>query len=169
MGLHLFSRSVHPELFEMCAVREFARHDYQIRIQITTSGHVIEFRHRHLTLSEVCSGKHQDLPASGRLLSVPIENRHFAQTTCLDRLHWESRYQIETVDPRVFLTLQQQVDQPQNFEGLIHQFASSGRIPMGGISYVNLQAFQKHVSLRSFHTFPDTCSVIKCESKFTLV
>jgi hypothetical protein len=87
----------------------------------------------------------------------------------LDRLHWESQCQIENVDPRIFLTIQQQLDKQQDFEGLVHRFASNGRIPMGGVSYIHVQAFQLHVLIKAFHTFPDTCSVVKCETKFSIL
>lgn len=169
MGLHLFSRSVHPELMEACVDREVNRDGYVLRVQITTSGHLVSFRQDRLLMTEVCSGIRQALPSTGRLISRPIETERLVECELFGRIHWESRFQLEVVDPRVFLLIQEQLDKQADFEGLVHRFASSGRIPLGGVSYINIQTFERHVLLKAFHTFPDTCSVVKCESKFLLI
>ncbi|MEZ6096917.1 MAG: DUF2617 family protein [Pirellulaceae bacterium] len=169
LGIRVFARSVHPELFDLCATREFGRTEYQVRIQITTAGHLISFRHGNVCMTEVCSGIQQALPKEGCLYSKPIESQHIATATLDQLIAWESRFQIEFVEPRVFMTIQQQLDKQKEYEGLLHRFASSGRIPLGGVSYINLQAFQRYALIKSFHTFPDSCSVVKCESRFELI
>ncbi len=168
MGMHLFSRSVHPELYEKCSSRLIERERYCLSIQITMTGHLISFQNGRGNLTEICSGIHQPLPTSGRLISHTIDSQHKQQVTLPNVGSWESRYQIDVVDAKLFVTVQQHLAQQKEFEGLLHRFAASGRMPLGAISYVNVQAYRNYLNVMSFHTFPDTCSVVRAETKFSL-
>ena len=76
---------------------------------------------------------------------------------------------MENVSPQTFVTIAQQLDKRIECEGLVHRFDSNGRLAFGAISYINVQSFREHVKIRSFHTFPDTCAVMKSESQFKLL
>ena len=167
--MHLLSRSVHPELYEKCAARLVERERYCLNIQITTTGHLISFQNGQCNLTEICTGIQQPLPTNGRLISHTIEVQHNHQISLPGIASWESRYQIDVVDAKLFVTVQQHLAQQNEFEGLLHRFAASGRMPLGAISYVNVQAFRKYVNVMSFHTFPDTCSIVRAETKFSLL
>lgn len=167
LGLHVFGRSIHPELFECCAQRTLEREQYRLHVCITTCGHFLSFRHQQWTLSEVCAGLRHDLPQQRRMVSQAIESSHAHQATLQNAVTWRSEFQIEGVNPRVFATIQQQLDEQRECEGLLHRFAASGRSPIGGVSYVHLQSFRRYVQIRCFHTFPDTCAVVKSLTVFS--
>ncbi|HMC64673.1 MAG TPA: hypothetical protein VKI65_07025, partial [Gemmataceae bacterium] len=40
---HLYGRPLHPELFEILAVRKIQREDYELTVRITRTGHVISW------------------------------------------------------------------------------------------------------------------------------
>jgi Protein of unknown function DUF2617 len=171
LGLHLLQRSVHPELLETCAVRQFEREHYVLQTSITTAGHAIVFHLGDLVLTEVCAGLDQDLPQFGRLVTQTLDAGQCDERLIGDRLLWSSRFQLENVAAAVFVTIQQQLDEQGECEGLVHRFrpGSASRAAVGGVSYVNFQAFARHAIVRAFHTFPDTLTVCKTESRFTLV
>jgi hypothetical protein len=166
IGLHLFGRSIHPELFECCAARVLEREQYTLDYRITTCGHLLTFRHQHWTLTEVCAGLRHELPQQRRMVSQAIESQHRERATLQNAVTWSSECQIEGVNPRVFSSIQQQLDEQKECEGLLHRFAPSGRSSIGGVSYIHLQAFRRHVQVRCFHTFPDTCAVVKSLTVF---
>lgn len=169
LNFHLFARSVHPELFEVCAHRNLKRENYTLDLNITTDGHAISFCHDNLVLTEVSAGAHHPLPSSHVLISNSIEGRRDESTTFDDAIAYQSRVELECVPPKTFVAIKQQLDHKLEYEGLIHRFHSNGRIAFGAISYINVQAFRRHVKVRTFHTFPDTCAVIKSDTCFSLV
>ena len=168
LNFHLFARSIHPELFEVCARRVLERENYTLMLNITTDGHAISFVHNSMVLTEVSAGAHHPLPAGQVLISHPIEGKLDDLSTNHNRIEYQSQVQSECVPPKTFVTIKQQLDQKIECEGLIHRFQSNGRIAFGAISYINVQAFRHHVKVRTFHTFPDTCTVIKSDTRFSL-
>ena len=159
---------MHPELFEVCASRVLERENYTLRLHITTDGHAISFQHGSMVLTEVSAGAHHPLPSGQVLLSHPIEGTRDDATTFHDTIGYQSQVQLECVPPKTFVAIKQQLDQKVECEGLVHRFQSNGRIAFGAISYINIQAFRQHVKVRTFHTFPDTCAVIKSDTRFSL-
>ena len=168
LNFHLYARSVHPELFNVCASRTWERENYELKISITTDGHVITFCHDSMMLTEVSASSHHPLPSKRVLLSNPIGSVCNEATTFRDIIGYQSQVQLESVPPKTFVTIQQQLGYKVECEGLVHRFHSNGRLSFGAISYMNVQSFRNHVRIRTFHTFPDTCAVIKSESRFSL-
>jgi hypothetical protein len=168
LNFHLFARSIHPELFEVCASRTLERESYTLMLNITTDGHAISFVHDGMVLTEVSAGAHHPLPVNQILLSHPIEGTCHNTTTLQNKIGYQTQVQLECVPPKTFVAIKQQLDHEVECEGLIHRFQSNGRIAFGAISYINIQAFRRHVKVRTFHTFPDTCAVIKSDTRFSL-
>ena len=66
-----------------------------------------------------------------------------------DVVGYRSTVDLESVNPKTFVTIQQQLDHKLETEGLLHRFEANGRIAFGALSYINIQAFRKHVKVRS--------------------
>ena len=49
----LYGKPLHPELFDILAVRKFQREDYELRIWITRTGHVITWENEDVLLTEI--------------------------------------------------------------------------------------------------------------------
>lgn len=168
LNFHLFARSVHPELFEICARRSFQRDRYELGVNITTDGHVITFQHDGLILTETSAGAHHPLPENSLLLSHPIGVVRQNVLNVRGLVNYQTEVQLETVPPKTFAVIADQLDSRVECEGLVHRFESNGRVAFGALSYINVQSFRSRVTVRSFHTFPDTCAVLKTESRFSL-
>lgn len=168
LTFHLFGRSVHPELFNACASRVVERKNYRIQINITSVGHLVAFQHKGLMVTEICASPHQPLPQNHCLFSQRLESSHEHHRLHEDQIQYKSQFQIEGVNPRMLVSIAQQLKEQGQCEGLVHQFKSSGRMSIGGVSYVNIQAFNSRVLVRSLHTFPDTYAVVKSESTFEI-
>jgi hypothetical protein len=47
-------------------------------------------------------------------------------------------------------------------------FDASGRMALGAISYIYAETRSRSLLVQAFHTFPDDCAVVKCQSVFEL-
>lgn len=168
MNFMLFGRSIHPELFSSCAARLIEREKYSLWLRITSDGHLIVFHHGGLTLAEVSAGALHPLPEKRMLFSHPLKGSQQDQLLFRDRIGYRCSFQLENVPARTVLAIGQQLGSPGECEGLLHRFQSSGRMACGAVSYIDVQAFRRHVQIRSIHTFPDSCTIVKSESRFSL-
>ncbi|MFK7769039.1 MAG: DUF2617 family protein [Mariniblastus sp.] len=168
LNFHLYARNIHPELFEVCASRTWERDNYRLELNITTDGHLLSFHHDDLILTEVSASAHHPLPSQRILLSHPIEGVCHDETKLEEVISYQAKVELEAVDPKIFVAIQQQLDGKAECEGLVHRFHSNGRLAFGALSYINVQSFLNHVLVRCLHTFPDTSAVIKSESRFSL-
>ncbi len=165
MNFVLFGRSIHPELFNACAQRHVERDSYSLDLNITSDGHLIVFRHGGLTLAEVSASNLHPLPQKRLLLKHAMKGAQKDQLLFRDMIGYECEFQREKVAATTVLAIQQQLPEV-DCQGLVHRFESSGRMAFGAISYIDVQAYRKHVQIRSFHTFPDSCSIVKSCSTF---
>src|SRR5205807_9449214 len=51
----LYARPIHPEFFDILAVRKIQREDYELTVRITRTGHVITWENRDVHLTEVAT------------------------------------------------------------------------------------------------------------------
>lgn len=193
--VQLYGRSLHPELFEVCCEKRVQRgkvvpaseqdtklalesSGYEATVQITSAGHVVSWRHGGLTLTEVCTSAHQPLPLKRRLMRNRLEGSHSDSIKCRGGVVYEVEHRLETATPEAFRAYQQEFDLmslqgdalQESGAGLLHRFEASGRVGMtiGAVSYVDLQSRDHSLRVRTLHTFPDDCAIVKTESVFKL-
>ncbi|HEY2826384.1 MAG TPA: DUF2617 family protein [Pirellulales bacterium] len=164
----VYGRPLHPELFEIFATRTVSRGDYEATIHITSAGHVVTWRYRGLTLTEVaCSASHP-LPQKRRLLHYRLKGQRSDELECRGGVRYEMNFQLEPVRPEVFWTFQQELSTDGIRQGMLHRFDSSGRMALGALSYVNVEARNRSLRIQAFHTFPDDYAIVKSESLFVV-
>jgi len=78
LSFQLFGRALHPELFEVHKTRTVERGEFSARLDITSAGHVITWRYRGLTLTEVAASAQHPLPERRRLLSYRLKGQRFS-------------------------------------------------------------------------------------------
>ncbi len=167
MNFHLFAKPVHPELVEVCGTRHVERDNYQLRLNITTDGHLITFLHGELIFCEVAAAASHALPEYCRLISHVVGASTTNGPVTYDQIiGYQSNVSMDSVDPKIFVTIQQQLDKRVETDGLVHRFESNGRLNFGAISYMHAHSFINHVRVRAFHTFPETCAVLKTDTVF---
>src|SRR5438874_593740 len=89
----LYGRPLHPELFEIGAVRKIQREDYELIVRITRTGHVITWENSDVFLTEVTAAADQDLPHRRRLLNFKLRSEHNARLACAHGIHYEASFQ----------------------------------------------------------------------------
>ena len=179
MNFHLFAKPVHPELLTVCGSRFIERDQYRLWMNITTDGHLLTFQHRDLLFCEVAAAASHPLPSEQKVISHLIEGtvvngpqvlsgpvESAAGSSAAPSVEYQSTVSIETVDPKIFVTIQRQLDKRVETDGLVHRFESNGRLNFGAISYMHARSFINHIRVRAFHTFPETGAVLKTDTVF---
>ncbi len=162
----LYGRSLHPELFEIHARRQIERNAYQATVAITSGGHVLTWRKAGLTLTEVAASGSQPLPQKRRLLSYRLCGERSDQVECRGGIRYHTSFQLESVEPEVFWTFQQELCTDGGRNGILHRFQSSGRLALGAMSWLNIESRTKSLFVQAFHTFPDDLAIVKSQSLF---
>ncbi len=164
----LYGRVLHPELFQVFKTQEVERGDYSAKVQITSAGHVVTWRHQGITLSEVATSAQHPLPQRRRLLSHPLKGDQSDEVECRGGVSYQTTFQLEQVPTDVFWTFQQELTADGQKKGMLYTFNSSGRMAMGALSYIHVETRARSMLLQAFHTFPDDHAIVKSQSLFKL-
>lgn len=164
----LYGRSLHPELFLIHSSRTVKRGDYKATVEITSAGHVVRWRYGGLTLTEVATSAHHPLPQKRRLVSYRLKGKGADQVECRGGTRYRVNFQLEKVDPDVFWTFQQELACDGQHQGMLYRFDSSGRMALGALSYIHLEARNHTLKVQAFHTFPDDYAIVKSQSTFEI-
>ena len=160
----LYGRPLHPELFDIGAVRKITRGEFGLEVRITRTGHVITWYNSAVLLTEVTASADQELPLRRRLLNHRF---HFEQSTALDCAHgmrYQASFQVETLSPEQFHHVHDEILVDGSKRGFLHHFPAEHRLPLEPLGYVNAEFRPGCLFLCSFHTFPGEFTVIKTQS-----
>src|SRR5260370_38222852 len=92
----LYGRPLHPELFDILAVRKVQREDAEITVRITRTGHVITWGNRDVHLTEVAAAD-QSLPEARSLLSYRLRGEQSASRTFPSGISYQMNFQVEVL------------------------------------------------------------------------
>ena len=168
MSFQVLGRSVHPELFQIVKTRRVERENYEARIDITSDGHVLQWTANNSTFCEVASSCNQPLPVGRHVLSVPLQDAGSDRLEVREGIEYKYDYELQRVPKELFWQIQKQLGDSSQSDELIHVFNSSGRVAIGGLSFVNVETRMKTLRVQAIHTFPDDLALVKTESTFKL-
>jgi hypothetical protein len=160
----LYGRPLHPELFDILAVRKIQREDYQLTVRITRTGHVISWENADVHLSEVTAAAEQELPERRRLLHYKLRSEHCGRLLCAHGIHYEMSFQVEVLSPEIFLQIHEEIIADGGKRGLLHHFPARTRWGVAPLGYITAEAGRGSLILCSFHTFPNEYTVVKTQS-----
>src|SRR5208337_2105160 len=99
----LYGRPLHPELFDILAVRKVQREDYELTVRVTRTGHVISFENADVHLTEVTAAADQELPEKRRLLGAKVRGEQSKFVQCAHGIAYQLSFQVEVLEPEIFL------------------------------------------------------------------
>jgi hypothetical protein len=160
----LYSRPLHPELFEILAARKIQRDDYQLTVQITRTGHLLTWERAGVYLTEVAGAADQLLPEKSRLLSYRVRGEHTDSLKCPGGISYQMCFQVETLAPEIFLHVHDEIVADGGKRGLLCNFQPERRLSLAPLGYVGVEARAGCLIISTFHTFPDEYTVVKSQS-----
>ena len=168
LTFQLLGRSVHPELFQIFKTQHIRRESYSARIDITSDGHVIQWTVDKTTVTEIASSTLQMVPMGRHIFSLPLRGNRKDRLPIREGLSYQYEYELQRVPAEMFWMIQKQLGASSQTHELIQVFDASGRIAIGGLSFVNVETRLKSLHIQAIHTFPDDLALVKTESTFRL-
>jgi len=159
----VFGRPLHPELFDVLAVRQVERDGYRLSVSITRTGHVIYWRHKELFVTEVADAS-QPISESRRLLSHKLRGERSATVRLGQGFTYQMSFQVEILAPEIFLHVHDEILADGKRRGLLHNFQPNHRLAIAPLGHIAAETRPGCLLLSSFHTFPEENTVVKTQS-----
>jgi hypothetical protein len=160
----LYGRPLHPELFDILAVRKIGREDFGLSVWITRTGHVISWQNRDVQLTEVTAAADQPLPERRRLLSYRLRHERSVNFPCAHGVSYQTSFQVEALPPEIFQHVHEEILTDGLKRGLLHNFQPHHRLALAPLGFVTAESRAACLFLTTFHTFPDEHTVIKTQT-----
>jgi hypothetical protein len=160
----LYGRPLHPEFFDILALRKVERDDFELVVRITRTGHVITWENRDVFLTEVATAADQPLPERRRLFSHRIRGEHSDSLLCADGIHYQTSFQVETLPPDIYLHVHDELVADGTRRGLLVNFQPNNRLAIAPLGFVTVEARANCLMLTTFHTFPAENTIVKSQS-----
>jgi hypothetical protein len=161
---HLYGRPLHPEFFDILAVRKVQREDYELTIRITRTGHVISWENRDVCLTEVTAAAEQELPEKRRLLSHRLRGEQSARQRCAHGVGYQATFQVEVLPPEIYLHVHDEILADGGKRGLLYNFQPNHRLAVAPLGFVAVETRADCLFISTFHTFPEEHTVVKTQS-----
>ncbi len=160
----LYGRPLHPELFEILAQRKIVREEYEVSVFITRTGHVITWEDDDVFLTEVTTESTLVLPEKRRLLNYRLRGEHTGTFQCAHDVNFQMSFQVESLEPEIFLHVHDEILAEGGKRGLLHNFQPNHRLAVSPLGCVEIDARPDCVFLSTFHTFPEENTIVKTQS-----
>lgn len=160
----VYGRPLHPELFDIFSVRRIHRADYRLVIYITRSGHVITWDSPEVCLTEVATTVDHCLPEKRQLWHRRMRGEQTGKIECVDNICYQTSFQIESMQPEVFVHTHDELLVEGAKRGMLHNFQPNLRVSLAPLSLISVETRQNYSSIAAFHTFPGENTVVKSQT-----
>jgi hypothetical protein len=166
LAFQVFGRTLHPDWFAAREYRRVTQNGWEADIRIIEGGHAILFRSGVHRISEVLSGLNTTLPEPGLLFHSPVRHERSTSLKPGGMVDYLTCFEVERVDPEVFLHLSDEMTLDASRDRLFHRFSPSNRMAPAPISHIRIESRVRGLSISAFHTFPDEHAIVRTQSLF---
>lgn len=167
LSFQVFQRALHPELFQVTKSHRISRQDFSASIDITNDGHIICWKAGSTLITEVAASVLQPLPKCRCIVANSMNEKQQEVIDCRGAIY-RYEHELERVKPEMFWLIQQQLGESAKHHELIQVFDASGRMAIGGMSFIHVETRLKSLRIQAIHTFPDDLALVKIQSTFTV-
>lgn len=164
LQLHVFERSVHPELFAIYAIGIVRQPNFLATFRLCEEGHVIEFRSREGLLTEVVAAKGHPLPKRSEVFQRRVKGSRDESLRSQKGLVYSTSFQSERLSPEVFLMMHEELLLDCEKAPLAYIFPPANRLAPAALSYLQVDVWPNSVLVHTCHTFPADCAIVKTQS-----
>lgn len=160
----VFTRTLHPELFEVLATRRVSRGHRQLTVHITPSGHALTWICGSAQVTETITTTQLELPDFGRKIHSRLGDERRGRCTLEHGPRYQFSAHVEVLPPEVFLHHHEELRQEGESKGILYHFCTHNRLVLSPLGVVIAEALPEALSITAFHTFPDECAILKTQS-----
>ncbi len=160
----LYTRPLHPELFEVLSSRSLTRDGYTLTVRLTRTGHVLSWTDGRVHLEEITATEEMELPEFGRKLGHKFHNDRNSQCDFPGGIRYRISSQLEVLPIEQFLHVHAELAADGARKGMVFHCKSGNRFGPSPLGVVIVQTVTGGLSATGFHTFPDELTLIKTQS-----
>jgi len=168
LRFHLYSRPLHPELFEIHHDHRIVKKHYEAQIWVTGLSHVISFYRGEATVAEVVAESSAELPHRGKLLSLPFRGEKDEEYDHADGVRYLMSFQVERMSPRLFAKVHGEIAGQADEDGLFVPFPRRDGSGLAPFSYIDYEAKIGQLHVFAYHAYPNELTLIKTQSIFEI-
>jgi hypothetical protein len=159
----LYSRPLHPELFDVLSSRTVERDGYCLSVRLTRTGHLLSWTDGRVHISELTATADMELPESGRRLGHNFDGGQNGKST-IGSIRYQVSSQVEVLRPEQFLHIHEDLAADGARRGMVFHCKTGNRLGLSPLGLVIVQALPTGLSSSAFHTFPEELAIIKTQS-----
>ncbi len=161
----LYSRPLHPELFEILDTRSIRFGPYQFEAWIMAGRHMCRFEITSACACEVVSETSHGLPDTGIVESILCAGeREFEHRFTRSELSYMTSVQTEQLSPNLYLSTFEELDDfAREGDAMVHRWDDEIGPCM---SILDMQRFAKELHLQSYHLIAREGLILRTQSLF---
>jgi hypothetical protein len=160
----LYTRPLHPELFETLATREVRRDDYVLTLHVTPVGHVMTWQTGNFLLTELTAVAGMRLPRRGRVVRRRFQGERTGSFRPAHGVTYQMSSQMEVLPPEIFVYVHDEIVADSAKRGLLYHHVPRHRLGLAPLSFVTVEGCQGTLAISTSHTFPDEYAVVRTQS-----
>lgn len=155
---------MHPEFFDILAVRQVRHADFLLTVQITRTGHVISWDNEEVLLTELTASITQELPRRRRLLHYRLGGERSASLLCAHGIQYQAAFHLEKLRPELFAQVEAEIVADGKKRGMLYHQRPQVALDTAPVGLVFAEFRPGCLFLTTFHTFPEEHCILKTQS-----
>lgn len=164
----LFSRALHPELFDIYHQHRIIQPQFDALIWVTGCSHLITFSAAGDTVTEVMAEQDDMLPERGLVARYRFRGEKQHEHTSGSGVKYMMNCQVESMSEKLYSQTHQDLARSAAKHGLFVPFPEWRSGSLTPFTYIDYQVRPDGLHLFAFHAFPDALTIIKTQSIFDL-
>lgn len=162
----LYRKGLHPEFFGIQGRQRIVHGEYEFEAWIFAGGHVLQFQHGGVCLTELVTERLDGLPDSGQMNCLPCAGEKDHEEILADRVNFVTSIQTETLSDHLYLaTWDEMIEHAKENRSLIQSWEDEAE--RQNLSIVDLQRYRDEVHVQCYHLRSDCSLVLRTQSIFT--
>ena len=171
LGFKLYSRALHPELFEIYHKHRIVQPAFEGEIWITGCSHVTRFSVGEHHLTELMAEEGDLLPDRGleaefRLRGIRGEKQH--EHVLGGNLRYLMTCHVEIMSEKLYTQVHHDLARAATKHGLFVPFPLWRTNGLTPFTYLDYQTRADSLHVFAYHAFPDALTVVKSQSIFEI-
>ena len=168
LRLMLYSRALHPELFDLQARRTDRHGEYEVESWVTCGGHVVRFQVGGHVLTEAVVEDGDHLPEVGLVSALPCIGEKEVEHKPDGRLGFVATIQTESLTDNLYMaTLREMQDFSHETGSLSHQWNDNDGAVC--LSVLDTQKYRNEFHIQSYHMLGSSGMVLRTQSIFEII
>ncbi|MDX2130501.1 MAG: DUF2617 family protein [Planctomycetota bacterium] len=161
----LYSRALHPELFQLKGRKVVRDEDYELEAWVLPGQHALRFEHRALCVSELVTDSERGVPQQGIVSAfLCAGERDFEHQFPQDKVNYMTTVQTESLSESLYsATFNEMLDYSRQHQSLSHRWRDEAG---ACLSVIDIQRMSREVHVQSYHLIASAGLVLRTQTIF---